>query len=1221
MIISPNERRGSVTAQAQADRRTQAVNNLIRERTFSGRLSQIEGDGSVGGNKGSTGSKEVQARLNPGTNDRYSGEVDTNGLMHGKGKLIFENGDIYEGQFVQGKMHGEGKLYTHGSTHEGLFQNDVKSGAGSEVFANGDRSVGVWVNGELEGNGTFFLTNGEMFDCVWLHGMMKSRVRTRAQLSVNSSDKMTTRDHVVRELLSTERTYVRELNVVMNTYFQGLSSNSTIIKEEGDMSVLFANLPSILSLNTQFLQAIESRLETWQPEKDTIGDLFVSVSEDLKEYTKYVSNHSQATELLSKIMRTQEWSEFMKTSLMSQGMIRNLDSYLILPVQRIPRYVLLIKEMQKHTPQTHPDSALLSQAYECIEGVARSINEAIKATEQQAELTRLEARFDEHPYFSIHVNNGDNEEEKKRRILLKTGALNRVTGKEEKQERVVFVYFLFEDLLAWAVPLSLIGEYEFHLVGKFPRQFLEITPNPFDPLSLDMCYVCDGKLHTVQLSARTAEERTEWLAAFGSNTENLAAHTSSQDVKSEFYNIEVSERIEREKLILQDESFYEQKLVEAQKRAVKEQRGGVSLSTGGRYIGPAMKENIVCSGVMFFPKQARYEGQFLNYSMHGNGIFFTANGSRYEGQFKHGLFWGKGTWFASNGSCEGRFRAGVQHGPATTFHADNSIDDSLWVAGQCACFTTRPVQLPLDLKPLTENLRTVFTYPTTSKQPSSKTTTCIATCAIKPSSIVVDYKTSGFFAKNHQRELIWAKQMAVAVSSLNEVVIRLPLSSDSSIEKTTTKEKNTDFVEHGASESAPLVLAINPVPSFLLCEILLRYLETDGFPDPELLQAEILLSRCQSVVKTQFRGKHDTEQGISILFDLQAKLRSDLRRITSMEKIITDEVAEQRLLEANSKKLRDQTTAGVAQARGNERAQFLTPLQHTSTLLADMLKQVESELTVVLKPKVPARRATLVSRSGSDVTVESRARAVTLGRTVPTGTRSIGQSMTLPRPGRSSEYSEFLAPLQHPITHSPDSSTDTVSKTRTSSPTTSCNASVTATPSSASSTASSTSALRSATSSSSESSVSFPPGVSRRPSLSATPSSSSGRLSTSSPQTNITSKPSPPAARHPSAAAPLDLRLNIVASAAPLSHRSTSIHSAGVLSSEASTPTIARRPSISTLSSSNSVSSAPPSSNLSSVPTPPADNPSIGAPRRASNALNSVSIHTISDLDDKFMDG
>jgi hypothetical protein len=47
----------------------------------------------------------------------------------------------------------------------------------------------------------------------------------------------------------------------------------------------------------------------------------------------------------------------------------------VVPVQRIPRYVLLLKELLKCTPESHSDFANCQKAHASLEKVAGLINE------------------------------------------------------------------------------------------------------------------------------------------------------------------------------------------------------------------------------------------------------------------------------------------------------------------------------------------------------------------------------------------------------------------------------------------------------------------------------------------------------------------------------------------------------------------------------------------------------------------------------------------------------------------------------------------------------------------------------------------------------------------------------------------------------------------------------------------------------------------------------
>lgn len=82
-------------------------------------------------------------------------------IVNGVGKFTYENGNIYEGSWVNAKRTGRGKMtYKDGSTYEGGWNNDVKEGPGTETRVNGVRFVGIWDCGMREGPFTKIAPNG-----------------------------------------------------------------------------------------------------------------------------------------------------------------------------------------------------------------------------------------------------------------------------------------------------------------------------------------------------------------------------------------------------------------------------------------------------------------------------------------------------------------------------------------------------------------------------------------------------------------------------------------------------------------------------------------------------------------------------------------------------------------------------------------------------------------------------------------------------------------------------------------------------------------------------------------------------------------------------------------------------------------------------------------------------------------------------------------------------
>jgi hypothetical protein len=91
--------------------------------------------------------------------NHYS-EADHNGVRTGKGILIFADGDMYEGNFIDNEFSGYGEyLSMFGFIHRGNFSNGSPSGAGTRVFINGERFVAEWTTW-IDGIGIYYFLDG-----------------------------------------------------------------------------------------------------------------------------------------------------------------------------------------------------------------------------------------------------------------------------------------------------------------------------------------------------------------------------------------------------------------------------------------------------------------------------------------------------------------------------------------------------------------------------------------------------------------------------------------------------------------------------------------------------------------------------------------------------------------------------------------------------------------------------------------------------------------------------------------------------------------------------------------------------------------------------------------------------------------------------------------------------------------------------------------------------
>ena len=192
------------------------------------------------------------------------------------------------------------------------------------------------------------------------------------------------------ELLHTERTYTAALQSCVDVYIQPMQErcNSGALRlSQQEMSTLFSNLTAILSFHL-LLQA-----DLTQASSDNVGAVFVKYADYLKMYSVYVSNYSACLALVSRLSMQRDFDKFLsaaRSSRASAGL--DLMSYLIQPIQRIPRYEMLLTQLVKSAP--YPScTASLSAALAKVHGIAVLVNERKREAENGSFILELQHRI------------------------------------------------------------------------------------------------------------------------------------------------------------------------------------------------------------------------------------------------------------------------------------------------------------------------------------------------------------------------------------------------------------------------------------------------------------------------------------------------------------------------------------------------------------------------------------------------------------------------------------------------------------------------------------------------------------------------------------------------------------------------------------------------------------------------------------------------------------
>eukprot|EP00026_Physarum_polycephalum_P001095 Phypoly_transcript_01096.p1 GENE.Phypoly_transcript_01096~~Phypoly_transcript_01096.p1 ORF type:complete len:1113 (-),score=285.59 Phypoly_transcript_01096:143-3481(-) len=180
------------------------------------------------------------------------------------------------------------------------------------------------------------------------------------------------------ETLFTERTYVKQLTIVVECFVEPLKKKErekTPILNGTDIFAIFSNIEVILNCHKKLLDMFEKRLVVWDSIPE-LGDIFLENTAFIKLYKYYVNNFDKSIITLKTVREKnptfQQFAQEFDYSEKLSGL--SIESFLILPVQRIPRYVLLLQDLLKYTNPTHQDFNNLSNALSFIKDLADFIN-------------------------------------------------------------------------------------------------------------------------------------------------------------------------------------------------------------------------------------------------------------------------------------------------------------------------------------------------------------------------------------------------------------------------------------------------------------------------------------------------------------------------------------------------------------------------------------------------------------------------------------------------------------------------------------------------------------------------------------------------------------------------------------------------------------------------------------------------------------------------------
>ncbi|XP_073431289.1 rho guanine nucleotide exchange factor 37 isoform X1 [Dendrobates tinctorius] len=294
----------------------------------------------------------------------------------------------------------------------------------------------------------------------------------------------------VEELISSELSYVTYLRLLTSEIKPKLEKIPDI-----DVKSLFSNLDEILIVHESFLRELK-QTENDQPNQLTrIGSLFQEFSKDMETvYTVYCYTYTRATSLLQHYQEknvTELIRDALSSSPSSSSQYTDLSFYIVMPVQRIMKYPLLLKNILSTDAQDKDSRDAMQRAHDTMKEVNVNINE----NKRRKEVAKKYLQFDQRTIKEkVSTLNTHTISKKSQRVSLfikqEAGIVPKRKDKEfdrlaERFHTLAAVVSRLEENLVSHV--KNVEAYFLIQPETYPMEFLQGSVHPMNSYTLELC--------------------------------------------------------------------------------------------------------------------------------------------------------------------------------------------------------------------------------------------------------------------------------------------------------------------------------------------------------------------------------------------------------------------------------------------------------------------------------------------------------------------------------------------------------------------------------------------------------------------------------------------------------------------------------------------------------------------------------------------------------------
>uniref|UniRef100_A0A8C1IB26 Rho guanine nucleotide exchange factor (GEF) 7a n=1 Tax=Cyprinus carpio TaxID=7962 RepID=A0A8C1IB26_CYPCA len=261
---------------------------------------------------------------------------------------------------------------------------------------------------------------------------------------------------VLQNILETETEYSKELQSLLTNYLRPLQMTEKL--STSDVSVILGNLEEISTFQQTLVQSLEDC--TKLPElQQKVGGFFLNLMPQIRSlYVSYCSNHPSTVSILTD--HRYELGEFMEGRGASIPGILTLTSGLSKPFMRLDKYPTLLKELERHMEEGHPDRTEIQKCMTAFKNLSAHCQEVRKRKELELQILTEMIRLWEGEDIKTLGS-----------VLYMSQAMVQNHGCEDKHERYLLLFPHVLLILSASPRMS-----GFIYQGKLPLSGMTVTP-------------------------------------------------------------------------------------------------------------------------------------------------------------------------------------------------------------------------------------------------------------------------------------------------------------------------------------------------------------------------------------------------------------------------------------------------------------------------------------------------------------------------------------------------------------------------------------------------------------------------------------------------------------------------------------------------------------------------------------------------------------------------